>query len=188
MIHFESVSLRVWLALSTTPELWGLYAICNFHLTFRALYTCWIKLVTKAGLLSDPILVGNPNLGLFLFFLFSFLFFLRQFLNFLFLAALGLCRCVHTFSSCSEWVLHSSCGAWASHHVGFFFFFYIFFFFVVDFVIHWNETAMGLHAFPIPIPPSYLPLHPLPLGFPSAPGPSTCLMHPTWAGDLFHPR
>ena len=26
------------------------------------------------------------------------------------------------------------------------------------------------------------------LGLPSAPGPSTCLMHPTWAGDLFHPE
>ena len=38
-----------------------------------------------------------------------------------------------------------------------FFFFYYFLFFifyiVVDFVIHWNETAMGLHVFPIPIPP-----------------------------------
>ena len=41
---------------------------------------------------------------------------------------------------------------------------------------------------PHPDPPSHLPLHPLPLGFPSAPGPSACLMHPTWAGDLFHPR
>ena len=31
---------------------------------------------------------------------------------------------------------------------------YLFIFlFVVDFVIHWNETAMGLHVFPIPIPP-----------------------------------
>ena len=30
---------------------------------------------------------------------------------------------------------------------------FFFFFFVVDFVIHWNETAMGLHVFPIPIPP-----------------------------------
>ena len=29
----------------------------------------------------------------------------------------------------------------------------IFFLFVVDFVLHWNETAMGLHVFPIPIPP-----------------------------------
>ena len=32
-------------------------------------------------------------------------------------------------------------------------FFFFFFLFVVDFVIHWNEAAMGLHVFPIPIPP-----------------------------------
>ena len=68
------------------------------------------------------------------------------------------------------------------------FVFYLFFLFVVNFVIHWNETAMGLHVFPIQIPPSHLPLHPLPLGFPSAPGPNAFLMHPTWAGDLFYPR
>ena len=39
---------------------------------------------------------------------------------------------------------------------GKFYFIYLFiylFFIVVDFVIHWNETAMGLHVFPIPIPP-----------------------------------
>ena len=42
---------------------------------------------------------------------------------------------------------------------------------------------MDLHVFPIPIPP-HLPLHPIPLGLPSAPGPSTCLMHRAWAGDL----
>ena len=40
---------------------------------------------------------------------------------------------------------------------------------------------------PHPDPPSRLPPHPIPLGLPSAPAPSTCLMHPTWAGDLFHP-
>ena len=34
-----------------------------------------------------------------------------------------------------------------------------------------------------PDPPSHLPLHPIPLGLPSASAPSTCLMHPTWAGD-----
>ena len=60
------------------------------------------------------------------------------------------------------------------------------------FVIHWHESAMDLHVFPIPIPhpnpPSQLPLYPIPLGLPSAPAPSTCLMHPAWAGDLFHPR
>ena len=33
------------------------------------------------------------------------------------------------------------------------FIFFIFFLFAVDFVIHWNETAMGLHVFPISIPP-----------------------------------
>ena len=33
------------------------------------------------------------------------------------------------------------------------FFFFFYFFIVVDFVIHWNETAMGLHVFTIPIPP-----------------------------------
>ena len=30
--------------------------------------------------------------------------------------------------------------------------FFFFFLFVVNFVVHWNETAMGLHVFPIPIP------------------------------------
>ena len=34
-----------------------------------------------------------------------------------------------------------------------FFILFIYFLFVVNFVIHWNETAMGLHVFPIPIPP-----------------------------------
>ena len=37
-----------------------------------------------------------------------------------------------------------------------------------------------------PEPPSHLPPHPIPLGHPSAPAPSTCLMHPTWTDDLFY--
>ena len=45
----------------------------------------------------------------------------------------------------------------------------------------------GFTCVPHPDPRSRLPPHPIPLGLPSAPGPSTCLMHPTWAGDLFHP-
>ena len=48
--------------------------------------------------------------------------------------------------------------------------------------------SRGYTCIPHPNPPSHLPLHPIPLGLPSAPGPSTCLMHPTWAGDPFHPR
>ena len=45
----------------------------------------------------------------------------------------------------------------------------------------------GFTCVPHPNHPSHLPLHLIPLGLPSAPGPSTWLMHPTWA-DLFHPR
>ena len=46
----------------------------------------------------------------------------------------------------------------------------------------------GVTCIPHPDPPSHLPLYQIPLSLPSAPGPSTCLMHPTWAGDLFHHR
>ena len=45
----------------------------------------------------------------------------------------------------------------------------------------------GFACNPHPDPPSHL-LHLIPLGLPSAPAPSTCLMHPIWAGELFHPR
>ena len=43
----------------------------------------------------------------------------------------------------------------------------------------------GFTRVPHPDPPSRLPLHPIPLGLPSAPALSTRLMHPPWAGDLF---
>ena len=46
----------------------------------------------------------------------------------------------------------------------------------------------GVTCIPHPNPPSHLPLHLIPLDLPSAPGQSTCLMHPTWAGDLLHYR
>ena len=66
--------------------------------------------------------------------------------------------------------------------------FFLFFLICSEFchTLEWNSH--GFTCVPHPDPPSHLPLHPLPLGFPSTPGPSTCLMHPTWAGDLFHPR
>ena len=44
---------------------------------------------------------------------------------------------------------------------------------VVVFAIHWYESAMGLYLFPILKAPSHLPLHPIPLGHPSAPALST---------------
>ena len=43
----------------------------------------------------------------------------------------------------------------------------------------------GFTCIPHPDPLSHLPLYLIPLGLPSAPGASTCLMHPTWAGDLY---
>ena len=43
----------------------------------------------------------------------------------------------------------------------------------------------GFTCVPHPNPPSRLPPYPIPLGLPSAPGPSTCLMHLTWAGISF---
>ena len=44
----------------------------------------------------------------------------------------------------------------------------------------------GFTCVPHPEPPSHFSPHPIPLGLPSAPALSTCLMHPTWTGDLFH--
>ena len=44
----------------------------------------------------------------------------------------------------------------------------------------------GFTCVPHPEPPSHFPPHPIPLGHPIAPAPSTCLIHPTWTGDLFH--
>ena len=44
--------------------------------------------------------------------------------------------------------------------------------------------SLGYTCIPHPDPPYHLPLYPIPLGLPSAPGLSTCLMQPTWAGDL----
>ena len=81
------------------------------------------------------------------------------------------------------------------------FFFFIFYFFPFIF-ISWRLITLqycsgfchtltwishGFTCIPHPDPPSLLPPHPIPLGLPSAPARSTCLMHPTWAGDLFHP-
>ena len=44
----------------------------------------------------------------------------------------------------------------------------------------------GFTCVPYPEPPSHFPPHPIPLGHPSAPALSTCLMHPTWTGDVSH--
>ena len=58
-IHLESVSLSVRLVPCTISELWGLYVVCNFHLMFKFLLTCYTKSATKVGPLSDPTLVSS---------------------------------------------------------------------------------------------------------------------------------
>ena len=56
-----------------------------------------------------------------------------------------------------------------------------------DFCHTLTWISHGFTCVPHPDPPSHLPPHLIPLGLPSAPALSTCFMHPTWAGDLFHP-
>ena len=60
---------------------------------------------------------------------------------------------------------------------------FFFFFYCSVFCHTLTWISHGFTCVPHPDPPSHLPLHPIPLGLPSAPGPSTCLMHPAWAGD-----
>ena len=79
-----------------------------------------------------------------------------------------------------------SCGEWPVAPM-LLLFIYLFIYFNCSEFCHtlkWN--IHGFTCVPHPDPPSHLPLHPLPLGLPSAPGPSACLMHATWACDLFH--
>ena len=63
----------------------------------------------------------------------------------------------------------------------------LFYFYCGGFCHTLKWISHGFTCVPHPDPPSHLPLHLIPLGLPSAPGPSACLMHPTWADDLFHP-
>ena len=88
------------------------------------------------------------------------------------------CRCSRMWTQGSFFFFLSLCSIYS-----FFFFFYCSGF---CHTLKWNSH--GFTCVPHPDPLSHLPLHPIPLDLPSAPGPSTCLMHPTWAGDLFHPR
>ena len=99
------------------------------------------------------------------------------------------------FSSCPQ-----SFPASGSFLFSFFLYFYFLNFFP-NYFISWRRITLqycsgfchtltwishGFTCVPHPEPPSHAPPHPIPLGHPSAPALSTCLMHPTWTGDLFH--
>ena len=102
------------------------------------------------------------------------------------------------------WVITPSwlSGLWRSYLYSSVYSCHLFFFFFPFIFISWRLITLqycsgfchtltwishGFTCVPHPDPPSHLPLHPIPLGLPTAPALSTCLMHPTWAGDLFHP-
>ena len=85
-------------------------------------------------------------------------------------------------------------GLWGSHQL--YLFIYLFPFIFISWRLITLQYCGGFchtltwisHGFtcvPHPDPPSHLPLHPVLLGLPSAPGPSTCLTHPAWATDRF---
>ena len=59
--------------------------------------------------------------------------------------------------------------------VSFYLFIYLFFCSEFCHTLKWNSH--GFTCVPHPDPPSHLPLHSLPLGLPSAPGPRACLMN-----------
>ena len=62
-------------------------------------------------------------------------------------------------------------------------FFFLFFLYIYcSGFCHTLWISHGFTCVPHPDAASRLPPHPIPLGLPSAPAPSTCLMHPTWAG------
>ena len=62
MIHLENLIFSIQLVHSTISELWA-YMQCSFHLMFKVLLICYTKSAMNVGPLSNPMLVGNPNLG-----------------------------------------------------------------------------------------------------------------------------
>ena len=102
------------------------------------------------------------------------------------------CHCFHCFPIYLPWSDETGCYDFHFLNVWGFFFLFIFiswrlitFQYFSGFCHTLSWINHGVTCVPHPDLPSHLPLHPIPLGLPSAPALSTCLMHPTWAGDCF---
>ena len=61
---YDSLGESLWCPVGSFHHLrtLGLYTVFSFHLMFKVLLTC-TKSAAKAWLLSEPMLVGSPNLG-----------------------------------------------------------------------------------------------------------------------------
>ena len=90
--------------------------MCSFYIFMKDLFLTFENYTWAKGKDEGP--RGWINLGLWGWYLPYFIYFFILFM-YLFLAALGLCRCAWTFSSCDEQGLLSSWGAWSSHCNGF---------------------------------------------------------------------
>ena len=103
-----------------------------------------------------------------------------------------LSRCIQNCANCPHFERIKKTFSPIDHFFSFFFFLISWRLITLQYCSGFCHTLTWIsHGFTCishPDPPFHLPLYPVPLGLPSAPAQSTCLMHPTWAGDLFHPR
>ena len=118
----------------------------------------------------------------------------KERLLFYFLTNIMFLAIYHVRSSVSMWFLTSF--SLVTNNIEYIFFFFFFSFIFISWRLITLQYCSGFchtltwisHGFtwvPHLDPPSHLPLHPIPLGLPSAPALSTCRMHPSWAWICF---
>ena len=117
----------------------------------------------------------------------------KERLLFYFLTNIMFLAIYHVRSSVSMWFLTSFSLVTNNIEYIFFFFFFIYFyqleanyFTILQWFLPYIDMNQPWIYMGSPSrSPSHLPLHPIPLGLPSAPALSTCRMHPSWAWICF---